>query len=694
MRGCGAAPRRARQRRRGALFAALLALGWLPLAVPAVATEAVAPVPGQQAVDEAAAGLVLQAAIEVDTGRLRGQAGLRTLDAEAVTLALGAQWEVESLEVAGLAQPGPGSVEQGLRVWRLPGREGGQHIVLRWSGPLAPLDSGQTHRQTLGPALAVVGEQGAFLPGAANWHPRLLGRALDYRLEAEVPAGWLAVAPGRAQPLPPRPGYWRGAYDFPHPAAAVDLMAGPYVLESRALARPHGAPIVLNTYFHPAIADLSAGYLDSVAGYLERYEAMLGPYPFASFSVVSSPTPTGFGMPGLTYLGVDVLRLPFIRHTSLGHEVLHCWLGNGIYPDYDAGNWSEGLTTFLADYAYKEEAGSEAARAMRLAWLRDFAAVPPGRDMPLRAFTARTEGTSQVIGYNKSAMVFYMLRERLGERLFRAGLRRFWQDWQFRVASWDALREAFEAVSGQSLAPFFDQWLNRPGAPAIELAGAAVQAADGGWTLDVELRQSTPAWAVDVPLRVLTEAGERWRTLPLAQPRQRFVLAFDSRPRQLSLDPALQSFRQLAPGEAPPILRQAMLDPATRVVLAGAEEAGEALAGRLLEHPVRLAGDAPAGQPGPLLLIGLEAQVAEWLALHAPSATPPEPGLDGDARVWTHARPGAAPLIIVSARDAPALRALMRPLPHYGRQSWLVFEQGRALQRGVWPARAARIDLD
>lgn len=78
-------------------------------------------------------------------------------------------------------------------------------------------------------------------------------------------------------------------------------------------------------------------------------------------AVVASPLPTGFGMPTLTYLGADVLRLPFIRKTSLGHEILHNWWGNGVYVDYTRGNWSEGLTTLMADYAYKEDESAAAA---------------------------------------------------------------------------------------------------------------------------------------------------------------------------------------------------------------------------------------------------------------------------------------------------------------------------------------------
>ena len=131
-------------------------------------------------------------------------------------------------------------------------------------------------------------------------------------------------------------------------------------------------------------------------------------------------------MPTLTYLGIDVLRLPFIRDTSLGHEVLHNWWGNGVYPDYATGNWSEGLTTFMADHAYREQAGPEAARELRLGWLRDLAALDTGQDRPLREFTSRTHGSDQVVGYHKSAMLFLMLRDTIGAEAFDQGVRAFW----------------------------------------------------------------------------------------------------------------------------------------------------------------------------------------------------------------------------------------------------------------------------
>ena len=100
--------------------------------------------------------------------------------------------------------------------------------------------------------------------------------------------------------------------------------------------------------------------------------------------------PVGLGFPNLTYVGRRVLALPFLRGRSLAHEVLHNWWGNGVAIDYDGGNWAEGLTTFMADYALAEDRGKDAARHLRLGWLRDFAALPQDRDIHVTKFLGLT----------------------------------------------------------------------------------------------------------------------------------------------------------------------------------------------------------------------------------------------------------------------------------------------------------------
>jgi hypothetical protein len=59
----------------------------------------------------------------------------------------------------------------------------------------------------------------------------------------------------------------------------------------------------------------------------------------------------------------------------------------------------------------------------------------------------------------------------------------------------------------------------------------------------------------------------------------------------------------------------------------------------------------------------------------------------GSAQVWTARAGDGRIVVLVSVRDAQSLAALTTPLPHYGQQSYLVFESARMIERGTWPAQ-------
>ncbi|MCZ7565333.1 MAG: M1 family aminopeptidase [Burkholderiales bacterium] len=643
-------------------------------------------------------------AVRIDpaTRALAAEATLRVPPA-AETVTLGARFAVERILLDGQALAAS-PVERGAdRVYVLPPASGARTLALRWHGTLASLDRSLDHRRTLGHAAPVAGTEGTFLPSASAWYPVLRGRdgplLASYRAALDLPASQRGLVPGRLVEAGEVAGRYRATFEFLRPAEGIDLMAGPYRVQTRTVRGRTGSAVALRTYFHAGIDGLAPAYLDAIEGYLDLYETWIGPYPFTEFSIVSSPTPTGFGMPTLAYLGERVLALPFIRATSLGHEVLHNWWGNGVYPDWASGNWSEGLTTFMADYAYKERESAAAAREMRLAWLRDLAAVPPGADRPLAAFTARTHGTSQIVGYHKAAMLFLMLRDDIGAAAFDAGIRRFWTEHRFRVASWQDLRGAFEAASGRSLAGFFAQWLERPGLPAVRIAHAERRAAGDGHAVRLMLEQDAPAFALRVPLRVRSAAGDETHVLKLHETRQTFEVPAGARPLALALDPDFHVLRRLAEAEAPPILRQAMVAPRAAVAVLGAgaawRDAAERLAGRMFDAaPRELAPGAAPPSDAALLAIGPHEAIDGWLAAHGLPPRPPALGERSDAQAWAAARVGGAPLAVVAARDPAALETVARLLPHYGRQSFVVFETGRVAERGVWTGRPVAWQLE
>ncbi len=536
--------------------------------------------------------------------------------------------------------------------------------------------------------------EGLFFPETLAWFPRLENTAQTYVITLDMPDPGRAVLPGRLVSENSSEGRYQVTFASEVPAHGVVLMAGPYEVRERM----HKS-VRLRTYFEPSLRGLSDGYLDKTADYLDLYQGWIGKYPFSAFHIVSSPLPVGLGFPNMTYIGARVLRLPFIRHSSLGHEVLHSWWGNGVYVAGASGNWAEGLTTFMADYTYalKRGAGQGAGkgRAMRLNWLRDYMALPSDRDRPVYEFAGKRHDASQVIGYNKTAFFFHMLRNRIGEKIFESGVKVFWSRHRFKSAAWDDLRDVFEDASGQDLGAFFDQWLRRTGAPRLRLDGAAVTERKVGYQVSLSLSQTNPVYDLLVPVEITTPRGTERFIVAMTDKIFRTTLNLKGRPLSLAVDPGYDLFRKLDPGETPPILRDVTLGKAFVLILGKDEplqKAAIVLAERLLDVSPQVLGTVVLPD-APLLVIGLKEGIDEFLT---GVSLPPEPAVlagRGTARIWTGRGDNGQPYLVVSADDVGALSALIRPLPHYLRQGFLVFSASKVIYKGEWPAKAGSLNI-
>ena len=552
---------------------------------------------------------------------------------------------------------------------RLPA--GTKTLAIDYGGDL-PTEAGRSHRAMF------LGPEGGLLPYGVDWLPRFGRRPLNYRIAIDTPKGQRAVAFGKLVEERRTETGWRAVFKSERPVDGVMLASGPYQVSER-----HHGDILVRTYFTPELAHLTDTYLDRTLGYLERYDRMIGTYPYAAFSIVAAPLPVGLGFPYLTYIGRRVLRLPFIPVTSLPHEVLHSWWGNGVDVDYASGNWAEGLTTYLADYAIKEASGNEGAKQARLRWLRDFASLPDDRDHPLREFISRQHGAGQMVGYNKTAMVFHMLRDRIGDPAFRQGLKQIWRRHRFQVADWDDLRAAFEAASGQDLGLFFTQWLERAGAPHLALDQVAAKAAGNGYEVTFRLSQDRPNYQLRIPVAVGTETGVDYQVVDLDRARGDFRLVTEVRPQWLAVDPDFDLFRRLDITETPPILREAMLASDAQLVIAAEDDDYRAAARRLAERMAegRLNPVDRADSSQVALLIGTRAD----LAAHLAGLDAVRPDADETVLAWAGRTQRGSAYVVVEAPDVAALTRLLRPLPHYGSRSLVTFEGGRAVRKEIWP---------
>jgi len=537
-----------------------------------------------------------------------------------------------------------------------------------------------------GAAPLISSPKGSYLGAGSAWHPIVRGIAATYQITMTLPAPQKAVVPGRLIEESSLAGEYHAVFKSEIPAEGIVLIAGPFnVTEQR-----HGK-IRLRTYFTTGQENLSKNYLESTAGYIDLYTKTIGDYPFSSFFIVSGPLPVGLGFAGMTYIGERVLALPFIRFTSLGHEVLHNWWGNGVEVDYQKGNWAEGLTTYMADYAFAKNREQGKGKQMRIDWLRDYAALPPRRDQPVRSFISRAHDAAQIIGYNKVAFIFVMLKRKIGEQAFDQGIRNFWDRYKFATAGWSEIQAMFEQTSGQDLGAFFTQWLDRSGAAKLVLSDIKRTEKQISFTLS----QPHLPYSLEVPIRLVTTKGEEMFQASINGDASRIELPLSARPLSISVDPDFELFRRLGASEAPPILRDTTLSTQSIVIYVGTDsemqQTSRALARRLLDGPPHFINKSSGTLPrAPLLIIGLTADVAQFLNQTNLPSTPKNLIEKGSSRSWawrwTDGEGTEHPLLVVEANNNQALKSLLRPLPHYGRRGFLIFNGAKVINEGVWPA--------
>lgn len=622
--------------------------------------------------------------------------------AERINFRLSPNTEITGVRVQGrLAPYSFFSGELSVRIANA--EQSGQPLTLNYRSyfddpvPDAPI---QNEDPTYGVA-ATISEKGTFLAAGSGWYPWHAESDPTFRVRVEAPLGIEAVTAGRRVRYANTKTQTSSVWEGERPVGPLSLAAGNY-----RILRSEGDGIPIATYFFPESEDLAPSYLKAAADYLTLYQELFGPYPFGKFAIVENFFPTGYGFPSWTLLGRSVIRLPFIIETSLGHEIAHSWWGTGVRVDLRQGNWSEGLTSYVAEHLYKERSSAAEGREYRLNVLRDYASLAgPAEDFALMDFLRRDSRASQAIGYGKSAMVFHMVRKRIGEEAFWGGLKKLAVERMYQKIAWEDFAAAFSETSGRPMLPFFRQWLERPGAPELTLDRVTVTRKDQLWQVKGELVQAGGPYDLDIPL-LLETTGEPVRaTLAATTARTVFEFTSSQKPLRLLVDPEVDCFRQLAVAERPPTVNS--LRAAKNLVVVVSDQLPKPIAQAALQLLIALRQErapvlseveaTPERLKGKdLLLIGLPAR-RELLP-----ELPDELQILGKQAILTGKTwpLGDATLFatIGQADETERVTALFLPesvdgavsgvrkIPHYGKFSYLIFVAGVNQAKGTWPA--------
>lgn len=543
------------------------------------------------------------------------------------------------------------------------------------------------HKGFKGSASNLISPQGIALTD--SWHPQT-DRECRFQLQVSLPAGFEAVSEADRIDTEITAGGKTQRFTLEQPLPGITLVAGPYVVEHETFANGK----TLYSYFFAEDAELAASYRAKALTYLERYQELIGPYPYQRFSIVENRLPTGYAMAAYTLLGQSVVRLPFITDTSLGHEILHAWFGNAVRVDQSQGNWCEGLTTYLADQAYAVDR-SEGPSFRRQELLKYQHYVKPDSALAVQDFHGAAPGPGQeqqavrAVGYGKVAMIFHMLERKIGHERFRAGVRRLYQTMNGKVADWDAVAKSFATdAEDQELKPFFEQWLTRADLPTITADKIDLAEKEGVLTLSFTLHQSgkTP-YQLQVPILIVAGNTVNRQLVSTSTTDQQVVLALGADPTTLVIDPDYDLMRALATTEVPPSWD--WFNGAARKVAVINSSAEYDLYQPLIDHLEAQGAEIIAANE--VTDAELSANAVIFLGTSGPApralfATPDHPASGMTVDIRRNPLNPVYPMVLVSASSPTEVAAGLAKLSHYGRYGYLHFVNGRATEKKILPA--------
>ena len=260
---------------------------------------------------------------------------------------------------------------------------------------------------------------------------------------------------------------------------------------------------------------------------LDFFEEIFDTYPWPQFTNIHRIEGGGTEFPMLIMDGSASLGL-------IVHEVAHQYAHGILASNEWRHAWlDEGMASFLGAW-FDERNGATKPEVWgeRLASVGRMDATGQSEVVDQHAADFSSFGAYNAMSYSKGAAVLHMLRELVGEDVFRQGLKQYYSRNRFAHPQPVDLRLAMEQASGRDLGWFFDQWLYRTASLDYGIASATTEQAADGWVTTVRVRRTGDAW-MPVDLQV----GDERRALESRDREQVVRVTTPTRPGEVILDP-------------------------------------------------------------------------------------------------------------------------------------------------------------
>ena len=317
--------------------------------------------------------------------------------------------------------------------------------------------------------------------GSSAWFPTIdrPNQKTTQEISMTVPSKYVTLSNGRldsSKPAGPglRTDTWK--MELPHAPYLFMMAVGDFKIYKDTWRGKE-----VSYYLEPKYAPFAKQIFGNTPDMLEFYSTRLGvEYPWNKYAQIVCRDYVSGAMENTsaTLHGEQVQRTDrelldreFTGESVIAHELFHQWFGDYVTAESWANiTVNETMADFGEGLYLEHRDGRDAADAHYYRYLNRYLASPRDATKNLVRFHYDSqEDVFDLVSYQKGGAIMDMLRAYLGDDVFFASLQKYLKDNAFGNGEAHQMRLAFEAVSGQDLNWFYNQWYFDAGHPIVSI---------------------------------------------------------------------------------------------------------------------------------------------------------------------------------------------------------------------------------
>ncbi len=296
-------------------------------------------------------------------------------------------------------------------------------------------------------------------------------------------------------------------HQYAIPAYLIAISVTNYEIYSHTVAN-NGNPFEVVNYVYPESLSYAQANTPVTVDLINLYANLFEEYPYSNEKYGHAEFGWGGGMEHTT-----VSFMGGFSRDLVAHELAHQWFGDKI----TCGSWqdiwlNEGFATYLTGLSIKNLDGEASFKSWRIDKVNSATSSSSGSVyVPAQDTISVGRVFSSRLSYNKPSMVLHMLSRVLGEATFFQGVQEYLADPNFAYgyAKTPDFQAKMEAVSGEDLTEFFNDWIYGEGYPSYTIEWSRINNDEINIIANqTQSHSSVSFFEAPLPLKIFGTGGE------------------------------------------------------------------------------------------------------------------------------------------------------------------------------------------